>query len=297
MSAQAVLNGLFGDVLHEQGSGLAISMSVSGERAGTRLCLFVPGLMNSDAVWRFPGAPETTYGSLLAADRGVTPLFLSYNSGRHVSSNGRDLAALLDDLVAAWPAPVEELTLVGYSMGGLVARSACHYAVLEGRPWAASVRRVFLLGAPVAGVPLEKLVHVAACTLTTIWNPVTRLIGRTLNRRSAGIKDLRYGLLVDEDWHGRDPDALAWPRRAPAPLLETADHYVIVGSLGADDRAVTALVGDPLVTSLSARGQTLSRAAAAPFPASRVCVLPGTAHWRLAHDRSVYEQMLAWWAG
>ena len=79
--------------------------------------------------------------------------------------------------------------------------------------------RLGQLGAPLTGVPLEKLVHVAAFTLTTIWNPVTRLIGRAMNRRSAAIKDLRYGHLVDEDWSGRDPDAPRWPCRQPVPGL------------------------------------------------------------------------------
>lgn len=214
-------NGLIGDVLDEQRSSLAIPMSLRSGRvalvldrpalaerfphAGSGLCVFVPGLMSSEAVWGFPGEPDMNYGSRLAADRAVTPLFLRYNSGRHISVNGQELAGLLDELVAAWPVPVEELTLVGHSMGGLVARSACHYGTLAHQPWVGRVRRLFLLGAPLTGVPLEKLVHIAACTLTTIWNPVTRIIGRFLNQRSAGIKDLRFGLLVDEDWSGRDP--------------------------------------------------------------------------------------------
>ena len=35
---------------------------------------------------------------------GYTPLYVRYNSGRHISENGRDLAEQLERLVAAWPA-------------------------------------------------------------------------------------------------------------------------------------------------------------------------------------------------
>ena len=64
------------------------------------------------------------YATALERDLGVTPVFVRYNTGRHISDNGRDLAALVEQIVAAWPVPVEEVSLVGHSMGGLVSRSA-----------------------------------------------------------------------------------------------------------------------------------------------------------------------------
>jgi pimeloyl-ACP methyl ester carboxylesterase len=260
------------------------------------VCLFVPGLMSSDAVWRFPGQEGTTYGSRLAADRNVTPVFLRYNSGRHVSANGRQLAVLLEALVAAWPVEIDELNLVGHSMGGLVVRSACHYGALEGCLWVEKVRRVFLLGAPMSGAPLEKLVHAADFTLTTIWNPVTRLVGRAMRRRSAGIKDLRFGALVEEDWSSHGPDELRWPRRQPVPLLPTADHYVIAGTLaGGSDHPAARVLGDPLVTFFSAKAQTLTDWRATPFADSHVRNLPRIGHMALAHHDDVYDQILAWW--
>jgi pimeloyl-ACP methyl ester carboxylesterase len=287
-----------GDALEDRRSSLAIPMSLRVDGAGghrSAVCVFVPGLMSSDGVWRFPDGADTTYGSRLAADRAATPVFARYNSGRHISANGRDLARLLEELVAAWPVPVEELTLVGHSLGGLVIRSACHYGALEGRAWTGTVRRVFLLGAPLTGVPLEKLVHVAAFTLTTIWNPVTRLIGRAMNWRSAAIKDLRYGLLVDEDWAGRDPDVLRWPCRQPVPGLDAVPHYVVTGSLlGSAETVLAQLLGDPIVTAFSARGWTAGLDSAAFRPA-RVRILPKVNHMALARHPEVYDQMLAWW--
>ena len=310
--ALSVLNGMLGDLLEARQSSLAIPMTFRCNGADVSLdrhalaeqlsgatgpvCLFLPGLMGSDAVWRFPGQVETTYGSRLAADRNVTSVFLRYNSGRHVSVNGRQLALLLEVLVAAWPVEIDELSLVGHSMGGLVARSACYYGALEGCSWVEKVRRVFLLGAPMSGAPLEKVVHTADFTLTTIWNPVTRIVGRALRRRSAGIKDLRFGALVDEDWSGYDPDQLRWPRRHTVPLLATADHYVIAGSLaGRTDHPAARVLGDPLVTHFSATGQTLTSWGTTLFPGTHVRTLPRVGHLALAHHDDVYDQILAWW--
>jgi len=64
---------------------------------------------------------------MLARTTGVTPLYLRYNSGLHISQNGRALAALLDRLIEQHPG-IDRLTLVGHSMGALIARSAGHYA-------------------------------------------------------------------------------------------------------------------------------------------------------------------------
>ena len=236
-----------------------------------------------------------TYGSRLAVDRNVTSLFLSYNSGRHVSENGKQLACMLEALVTTWPVEVGELSLAGHSMGGLVIRSASHYGTLSGHAWVEKLRRVFLLGAPLSGAPVEKVLHLADFTLTTIWNPVTRLVGRALRRRSAGVKDLRFGVLVEEDWSGHDPDALRWPHRTPVPLIATADHYVIAGTLtGGSGHPAAQVLGDPLVTCFSAAGRTLP-AWGALVADTHLRTLPGVGHLALAHHDDVYAQMLAWW--
>jgi pimeloyl-ACP methyl ester carboxylesterase len=304
---------MVGDLLDQRRSRLALPMTfrcggaelcLDREALADQLvdatgavCVFVPGLMSTDEVWHFPGRPGLTYGSRLAADRAVTPVFVSYNSGRHISSNGLQLALMLDALLRAWPVDVDELSLVGHSMGGLVIRSASHYGAVNGRAWVEKLRRVFLLGAPLSGAPLEKLLHLADFTLTTIWNPVTRLVGRALRHRSAGVKDLRFGALVEEDWSGHDPDALRWPHRTPVPLIATAEHYVIVGTL--TDRShhpAAQVLGDPLVTCFSARGQTLSTLGATLVADTHVRTVPGVGHLALAHHDDVYQQILTWWA-
>lgn len=71
-----------------------------------------------------------------ARDLGCTPIYLHYNTGLHISTNGRDFALLMEVLLHEWPHPIEQLTVLGHSMGGLVARSACHYASLARHAWA-----------------------------------------------------------------------------------------------------------------------------------------------------------------
>ena len=75
------------------------------------------------------GQPARAGGERLVDDLGCTSVFVRYNTGRHISVNGRELSELLDALVRAWPREVEQIALVGHSMGGLVARSACFSAL------------------------------------------------------------------------------------------------------------------------------------------------------------------------
>ena len=145
------VNGLLGDELERRGSDLQEPMSVrvaghpvapapgslaeAFPEATPTLVVLVHGLMETEFAWEL-GADRHggTYGSRLADELGWTPVRVRYNTGRHISENGRSLADLLEALVGAWPVEVERIALVGHSMGGLVSRSACHYASAEGCP-------------------------------------------------------------------------------------------------------------------------------------------------------------------
>ena len=171
-----VINGLIGDALEEEGSDLQEPMSVRMDgqvvplepaalaqafpQATPRLAVFVHGLMETEFAWRLGAARAGgTYASRLSRDLGCTPIELRYNTGRHISENGRSLAGLLEELVEAWPVEVDRIELIGHSMGGLVSRSACHYAAAEQARWAGLVRHVVSLGTPHMGAPLEQAVH------------------------------------------------------------------------------------------------------------------------------------------
>ena len=238
-----VLNGLRGDMLEREGSELAIPMTLRAEGETTpRLAVFVHGLFETEHAWRYGGGPR--YGDRLP---GFTPVYARYNAGRHISENGRSLAAELDALVAGWPVEVEELVLVGHSMGGLVSRSAGH----AGGAWTRRVSHLVSLGSPHRGAPLEAAVNYAAAALGVM--PESRPFAGFLRRRSAGIRDMRRGSLVDQDWQGRDPDALRAAAAREVPLLDGARHCFVAATITRDPgHPVARLIGDWLVLERSA---------------------------------------------
>jgi triacylglycerol lipase len=320
--AIAVVNGAVGDRLHDNDSSLAISMRLFHGRepwllddppitvphAKPRACLFVHGLMGSERAWRFgmsssdesdranPEVERVDYARTLAEARDCTPIYVRYNSGRHISENGRALAEQLEQLRLAWPdAGFAELSIVSHSMGGLVTRSACHYGLEAGHGWVDRLARVFLLGVPSRGAPLEQLTHVTAATLEMIWNPWTKLIGKAINLRSAGIKDLRHGFVLDEDWKHVDLDRLAFPvATKPRDPLHVR-WYVAAGTLGPSASPLARTIGDGLVRSSSAQGRSQDPRARELLPPAEVREFDCTSHIGLMNDPAVLAQMLEWW--
>lgn len=205
--------------------------------ASDRLVVFVHGLAADETCWRLGsarawGRPDLDYGDLLA-DRGVTPLYLRYNTGLRIAANGRALAALLRNLVAAFPVRPRTLVLVGHSMGGLVVRSACHHGCLRGEAWAELVTDVVCLGAPHRGAVLEKFGVAAVAGLAGFG--VTAPIARVIDLRSAGIKDLRHGEIHRDE-----------------ARLPRARYHDLAGTLGHPNHPLAWALGDGLVRVASA---------------------------------------------
>ena len=305
------LTGLMGDRLESERSdlhepmaarlgGRAIALDPRALRAAYpdatgRIMVFLHGLMESEFSWRAGAGPDgATYGRRLREELGLTPVELRYNTGRHISHNGLELADLLEGLVAGWPVEVERVALVGHSMGGLVARSACHQAAERGDDWVGRVRHVVSLGSPHMGAPLAQGVHWASAALHAV--PETRPLASLLRRRSAGIRDLRQGSLVDADWRDRDPDALRAEACQEVPLLEGATHCFVAATVLPNPRhPVSRLVGDFLVLEDSASGRSHSRRI--PFEAEHGLVIGGTHHIALLNHPEVYDRLRVWLAG
>jgi PGAP1-like protein len=314
--ALAVLNGAHGDLVAREAPALASAMTVRVDGravpieraalaaaypgAGGRIVVFLHGLTETEDSWgygaeRHHGDRTVTYGSQLRRDLGLTPVYLRYNTGLHISENGRSLDALLGALVEAWPVPVQDLVLIGHSMGGLVARSALHQAgggSAAAHGWTRLVRDTVTLGSPHLGAPLERGVHRLTAQLARL--PETRPLARLLTLRSVGIKDLRRGTLVEADWTGRDLDALTPGEHTHVPLHDGARHFVVLVTLSRNPEGRTAdLLGDLLVPPRSASGDTGDDDRLA-FPPDHVHRIGGMHHFDLLNHPLIYARIRTW---
>ncbi|MGZ4288307.1 MAG: esterase/lipase family protein [Solirubrobacteraceae bacterium] len=309
--ALGAIHGLYGNHIEERGNRLALGMEIrrgadpiavtpDGLAEGfpdatSRIAVFIHGLCETDESWRHfllrgDRARRRTYGERLQDELSFTPVHVRYNTGLRISQNGRRLAQMLDDMVTAWPCGVEELVLVGHSMGGLVARGACHYAELDRRRWTDAVRHVFCLGTPHLGADLEKGANVLSWAFVKL--PETRALGKFLDARSVGIKDLRFGSCIEEDWRDCDPDEYVRDRCQEVPFLPDANYYFIAATL--NEGPVGTFVGDLLVRVPSASGRGNGKGRRIPFEVDNGCELSGLTHFDLLNHPAVYEQLRTW---
>ena len=301
----AGLNGLFGDYLVASGNPLAIAMNVRS--AGmpiviTRSALaaafpnpertivvLVHGLCMNDLQWTRKGHD---HGAALAHDLGCTPVYLHYNSGRHISTNGREFGDLMETLLHEWPLPVERLVIIGHSMGGLVARSGCHYAVRAGHPWPKRLDELVFLGTPHLGTPLGRAGAWVDFLLGI--SPYTAPFARLGKVRSAGIKDLRHGHLRDEDWQAHPPASVRGTRR-PLPLPDGVRCYAVAASKQQRSSSSGAKIrGDGLVPVSSALGRHRDAAQDLALPEAHRWVGYEMGHFDLLSRTEVYAQVRDW---
>jgi pimeloyl-ACP methyl ester carboxylesterase len=202
---------------------------------------------------------------------------------------------MMEQLLQACPAPLDEVVIVGHSMGGLVARSACHYAKREGHGWLGKLRKLVFLGTPHHGAPLERLGHWLEILLSAV--PHTAPLARLGEIRSDGIKDLRYGNLLDEDWQqarsGGPHDS-----RTPVPLPAGVQCFAVAASRRAKSAGRGARsAGDGLVPVRSALGQHDDASLDLSIPAHRQFIARGLNHFELRTNREVHERLRVWLSG
>lgn len=266
----AVINGLIGDELRmlDDPQAIRIGIRMHGEdvpatrfplkqafpEATGHLAVFLHGLCESDESWKQRTASVgSNYASRIAAETDGTPVMVRYNTGLHVSENGQHLDALLEQLVQVWPEPVTRITLIGHSMGGLVARAATNYGTAANALWPKLATDIVCLGTPHTGARLEKVAHIGSRILN-FW-PTTKPFGGILDARSAGIVDLRHGYISKDEWEGQDLTS-QWglDRIAAAPLVH-AEYHFVASTLGATrNHPYSAVLGDLMVHFSSATG-------------------------------------------
>ncbi|RLV55166.1 hypothetical protein D9V41_12670 [Aeromicrobium phragmitis] len=266
---RAAVNGLVGEHLRSLDDPHALAMSVraSGRDiaparwalreafpgATGHLVVFVHGLCQDDESWQFAQDDRPTYLDRVRDQTDGTPLAVRYNTGLPVAENGRLLTHLLRGLVQHWPARVRRVTLVGHSMGAVVVRAALSHAAAAHEDWTGLVRDVVCLGSPHLGAPWEKASEVSASIVSSLPSP--RPVLRSLEPPPAA-GSLRFGIVDDELWEGRDVTAV-WghDRLAVAPLPHVAYRFVAAGDGPLGERALLnhPVVGARLVAWLSRR--------------------------------------------
>ena len=306
----AALNGVLGDRLARHHNPLATPMTLRlngapldwqspppAKTLQTKVLLVIHGLCMNDLQWRSPaaeaGSPPFDQGIHVAAALGYTPLYLRYNTGLHTSENGALLSTQLELLARHWPAGLTELRVLAHSMGGLITRSALHYAQKHGLTWPLQLKAIVFLGTPHHGAPLERAGNWIDVVLGA--TPFSRPFAKLGQLRSAGITDLRYGLLLASDWEGRDRFRRQPDPRTHVPLPSGIACFTVAAT-AAKPRSPLAerIVGDGLVPLHSALGQHADAQRCLHFPKSHQHIAYRTHHMELLHSPVVAAQVLTW---
>ncbi len=305
---RSVLNGLVGDYLEQKGNPLQLNMQFRHQSKQLllnrqsltdiypnitgKILVMIHGSCMNDTQWT---RKEHNHGTLLATELDKTPIYLLYNSGRHISTNGKEFSEQLETLVQQWPVSVEEIIIVAHSMGGLVTRSAVYYGQQQKKTWVRQLRKIVFLGTPHHGAPLERTGNYVDIVLESIAyaKPFARL-GKV---RSAGITDLRYGNLLDEDWQGFDRFEIQGDQRRHVPLPKRITCYSIAAVIEkTTDPLSPSVRGDTMVDLKSALGQHKNPEKQLLFKRKNTWVADGVSHMGLLNDPKVYEKIKDWLA-
>ena len=199
---------------------------------------------------------------------------------------------------------VDDLTILGHSMGGLVIRSACHVADTSEGPallWRDRLRKIIFLATPHLGAPLERGGNWV--TLALDKSSYTAAFARLGRIRSAGITDLRHGQVLPLPERDRFARASGHTHSPPLPVGVAC--YAAAATLapgpdpGARSRVSTAariVLGDGLVPLASGLGDDPDPAKALTIPTTRRFIGYGMNHLDLLDRREVYERIRKWLA-
>jgi hypothetical protein len=306
----AALNGVMGDQLAQSHNPLATPMTLRYQGrvlnlhalppmpdATGKVLLLIHGLCMNDLQWqateRKDGKPTSDHGIVLAAALGYTPVYLRYNTGLHTSQNGRELASMLEQLLARWPVPVEDFTVLVHSMGGLLIRSALQISQQAGLQWPRLLKNIVFLGTPHHGAPLERAGNWVDVVLGA--TPFSKPFAKLGQLRSSGITDLRYGFVQDSDWQGHDRFTRKPDSRQPLPLPLGVACYTVAATTAAKRSPLAErVIGDGLVPLASALGQHADPQHQMAFAKANQTIVYRTNHMALLNSPEVSQHILRW---
>ncbi len=267
----SILNGVIGDYLAEKENPLEIEMHFvhqskkitidkksiknSYSNISSKIILMVHGSCMNANLWT---RKNHNHGEILAKETSETLIYLNYNSGKHVSTNGKEFNELLEKLTKNWPVPVEEITIINHSMGGLVTRSALYYGEQAQKSWTNLTKKIVFLGTPHHGSHIERKGNYLDLILESV--PYAKPFAKLGKIRSAGVTDLRYGNLVDEDWQYKNRFELKKEHKKHIPLTKNTEYYSIAAVTGKEKNYIkNRFFGDSLVSVKSALGKHKNR--------------------------------------
>lgn len=323
----SALNGICGDHLAKTGNSLAIPMQLrvllpTVTRSGTipasdifevekraveiypqakaltdthfsptgRLLILAHGLSMNEREWT---SNQHNHAEALAEDSDYTPIYALYNSGRNISTNGREFCNQLMGLLDAWPVPVDSISFIGFSMGGLLTRSAMHIAQKEGHTWLAKVDKAVYIGTPHHGAVMERGGYWLQKSIA--FSPYTAPLSALGRIRSAGITDLRHGNIQDDDWQHHDEHEDNSDFRRPAPLAGGIKHYAIAATLSKrSGERIGRLLGDGLVHPSSATGRHSNPDFDLALPNENTKIFYDLGHLAMLNDLRVTSQLKRW---
>jgi hypothetical protein len=159
--------------------------------------LFVPGLFCDEKLWIKSTDEEFAMGDYLF-NSGYYPLYIRYNQGAHISENGKALFDLLEEIYQK--EPNIQLSIISYSQGGLVLRSALNYAKDRKSEFFTKINKVLMISSPNGGSYIEKIGFWAGLMMQASPFWFLKILGFIGNLRSDAIKDLSHGIIREEDW-------------------------------------------------------------------------------------------------
>jgi len=259
-----VINGLIGDRLEENQDSRSIKMAFrfnnqdisvdelsqfyDFSKYGGRICILIHGLFGDEYMWkRKEEKSKLRVGDFLEKEQIANVLYLRYNTGLHISENGRMLSNLMDGFLQKYP-QISGLNIIAHSMGGLLTRSAGYYADIQRQEWVKKVKKIFLIGVPNQGSYLAQIAELVKEFFQKVDISKDEVISKFLDIRSNGIKDLSYGYLTDDDWLNKSKEKATKNKVRPLPDV---DYYLIAGRLG-KNKKVDTYFGDGLVGTQSA---------------------------------------------
>jgi len=302
----SVLNGVIGDYLEEKENPLKITMQFRHKSKSIKLdseniravypningkiLLMVHGSCMNDIQWT---RQNHNHGKIVAEELNKTLIYLNYNSGIHISSNGQNLNNSLEELVQNWPVPIEELVIVAHSMGGLVTRSALYYGEQHEKNWTKHLKKVVFLGTPHHGSYIERTGNYLDLILESI--PYAKPFARLGKIRSAGVTDLRYGNLIDEDWKNNDRFEIKNDQRKIIKLSKQIEFYSIAAVIGNKTAPLsTQVLGDTLVHVKSALGQHKNPKKNLDFKKENIWISYDSNHLDLLNNLKILDKLKVW---